>query len=58
MEDEIHAAGHGDAFAAAVDAFEAGRRTRADQSALYDQLIGWGASPEQADDYVDLLMQD
>ncbi|WP_298848882.1 hypothetical protein [uncultured Salinicola sp.] len=57
MEDRIHAAGNGEAMTAAIQTFEAGKRGREDQHVLYDELVRLGAEPEEADEYVDLMMQ-
>jgi hypothetical protein len=58
MEDKIYAAGHHKAFTAAVKKFRSGKKTRNDQLDLYDDLCRWGASAEEADEYINLLMED
>lgn len=57
MEDRIHAEGKGDELVEAIETFEATPKTRADQQILYDELVSLGAQPEEADEYVNLLMQ-
>jgi len=57
MEDRIHAAGNGDELVKATEAFEKSGRGREAQGILYDELIGLGAEPEEADEFVDLMMQ-
>lgn len=57
LEDRIHAAGHGDAFIAACEEFIASRKTREQQYDFYDKLCNWGASPEEADEFTNLMME-
>jgi hypothetical protein len=57
LEDRIHKAGHHEEFSKAVKVFRASRKTNAQQLKLYEQLESWGASSEEADEFVDLLME-
>lgn len=54
LEDRIHAAGKYDQFEKAVKRF---RKTR-DDGEFYDSLCDLGASPEEADEFVNLMMGD
>ncbi len=58
LEDRIHKAGHHDAFSKAVAKFRKSKKSRNDELDLYDKLCGWGASDEEADEFVNLLMED
>lgn len=57
MEDKIHRAGCTDKFTKAVESFLAGSRNRDQEHILYDSITNCGASPEEVDEYIDLLLQ-
>lgn len=57
LEDKIHRNGHHDAFSKAYDKFMAGRKTRGDQHDFYDKLTNWGATPEEADEFINMVME-
>ena len=57
MEDRLHAAGKGPQLIKATETFEASNKTRADEHALYDELVNLGAEPEEADAYVELMLE-
>ena len=62
MEDRIHKAGKHEQFSAAVNRFLAiPKRTRESTSIhehiLYDEITNCGATPEEADEYVNLLLE-
>lgn len=42
---------------AAVTKFQSGRKTRDDEHALYDALTNNGMSPEEADEYINLITE-
>lgn len=58
MEDRIHAAGHGDKFEACFNAFDNSDMSREKQLVFYDELIGFGATPEEADEFINMLIAD
>jgi len=58
MEDRIHANGHHEKFSYAVKAFQKSKKTRQQQFDMYDNLCRWGATSEEADEYINLLMED
>lgn len=60
MEDRIYKAGTYDRFNSAVQKFldtPKSRRGPEQEGELYDEICNCGATPEEADEYVDLLMQ-
>lgn len=57
LEDRIHKAGKHDAFCKAHDKFVKSRKTRNDQLDFYDKLTGWGAEPEEADEFINMVME-
>lgn len=57
MEDRIHAAGNGDELVKAIKKFKSSRKNGADQGAFYDALTNLGATPEEADDYINLFFE-
>lgn len=57
LEDRIHAAGKHDEFRKAHDKFVASRKTRNDQLDFYDTLERLGASSEEADEFVNMVME-
>lgn len=58
LEDRIHKAGKHDEFSKACDKFTASRKTNTDQSIFYDKLCELGAGAEEADEFVNLFMED
>lgn len=58
LEDRICAAGKHDVFSKAVDKFKASRKANTDQSIFYDELCDLGAGAEEADEFVNLFMED
>jgi hypothetical protein len=58
MEDRIYAAGHHEAFSAAINKFRSSKKTRGQQDDLYDRLCNWGATAEEADEFINLLMEE
>lgn len=57
MEDRIYAAGHGDAFSAACAAFSNSSWSRNAQNKFYDELVSFGATEEEADEFISLMME-
>lgn len=57
LEDRIHKAGKHDEFKAALDKFKASRKTRTDQQRLYDKLEQLGAESEEADEFVNMVLE-
>lgn len=58
LEDKIHSNGHGDAFSAAYEAFTNSNMSRKKQHVFYDELRSWGASSEEADEFINLILGD
>lgn len=58
LEDRIYASGKGDEFTKAYDKFMESDRSNRDQQDFYDKLEQLGASPEEADEFVNLVMED
>lgn len=56
LEDRIAADGRHDEFSAAHDKFMLSNRNRAAQQDFYDKLEELGASPEEADEFVNMCM--
>jgi hypothetical protein len=56
FEDSLSRADH-DKFVAGCNTFKASSKTPEDQDILYDVLCSVGASPEQADEWVNLAME-
>lgn len=54
FEDRMFLAGKHGIFSAAVNKFRKSRKSRGDQQNLYDKLFQMGASPEEADEFVDM----
>jgi hypothetical protein len=57
LEDRIHKAGKHDEFSSAYDKFMSSKKTRAQQLDFYDKLSNWGASPEEADEFINMCME-
>lgn len=57
MEDRIHAAGNGDKLRKAINKFKSSKKNGADQGVFYDALTNLGATPEEADDYINLFFE-
>lgn len=58
LEDKIYANGHHDAFSAAYEAFSNSNMDREKQLTFYDELCSWGATPEEADEFINMVMGD
>lgn len=58
LEDRIFASGKNDEFEKAYRKFVKSMRSGRDQQQFYDTLEDLGASPEEADEYVNLMMED
>ena len=58
LEDRIALAGKHDEFSAAIGKFKKSRKNRNDQFILYEKLESLGASGEEADEYVNLMLDD
>ena len=56
LEDKIHSNGHGDAFSAAYEAFTNSNMSREKQHVFYDELCSWGASSEEADEFINSIL--
>jgi hypothetical protein len=56
LEDRIAQSGRHDEFCAAIEKFENSCRTRNDQLILYDKLEELGAYPEEADEFINMIM--
>lgn len=56
LEDRIAAAGKHEEFSKAHEKFMNSRMTRRDQQNYYDKLVALGASAEEADEFVDMVM--
>ncbi len=54
LEDRIYVAGKHEQFSTAVQTFRAGKNTPGTQQELYDVLTDLGASPEEADEFVNM----
>lgn len=54
LEDRVFLAGKHGIFSAAVNKFRKSRKSRENQQDLYDNLCQVGASPEEADEFVDM----
>lgn len=57
LEDRIFASGRHTEFKNALKIFRRSRKTRTDQQILYDELETLGASSEEADEFVNMLME-
>lgn len=57
LEDRIHASGKGDEFTKAYNRFTKSKRSNRDQQDFYDKLEELGASPEEADEFVNMVME-
>lgn len=57
LEDRIYAAGKGDEFGVAYDKFTKSKMTKTDQQDFYDELCRLGASSEEADEFVNMVME-
>lgn len=57
LEDRVYAAGKHDQFSDACEKFEASEKTNTDQTIFYDKLCELGAEPEEADEFVNMLME-
>lgn len=57
LEDRIYAAGKHDEFRKAHAKFVKSRKTRSDQQDFYDKLEQLGASSEEADEFVNMVME-
>ena len=57
LEDRIHQDGNHAKFKAAHERFVKSKRSRNDQQDFYDVLEGLGASPEEADEFVNMVME-
>jgi hypothetical protein len=57
LEDRIYAAGKHDEFLKAHDTFVASKRTNTDQTIFYDKLKDLGANDEEADEFVNMVME-
>jgi Ca2+-binding EF-hand superfamily protein len=57
LEDRIFAAGRHEEFKAAIEAFEKSNRGTVPQQVLYDRLEQLGASPEEADEFVNMVVE-
>lgn len=58
LEDKIHRNGYYEAFEAAYNAFENSDMSREKQLVFHEELCSWGASPEEADEFINLVMGD
>lgn len=56
LEDRIHKEGKHDEFRAAHDKFSKSKRSNTDQSIFYDKLVELGAGDEEADEFVNTVM--
>lgn len=57
LEDRIHKAGKYDEFKKAHKKFTRSKKTWNDHQDFYDKLENLGASPEEADEFVNLFME-
>lgn len=57
MEDRIHKSGNHEKFTAAVSKFRKSPRNRDHEHQFYEALTNCGATPEEADEYIDLYLQ-
>lgn len=57
LEDRICATGKHDEFSAAHKKFTKSKRSRTDQQVFYDKLEQLGASSEEADEFVNMVME-
>jgi hypothetical protein len=57
LEDRIHQDGKHDEFSAAIAKFRKSKKTRDDQQDLYDKLEQLGANPEEADEFVNMELE-
>lgn len=57
LEDKIHHNGHHDAFSKAYDKFERSKKTPEQQHDFYDKLCSWGATAEEADEFINIMME-
>jgi hypothetical protein len=57
LEDRIHQDGKHDEFSAAVNKFRESDHNRTDELELYDKLVELGADPEEADEFVNMEVE-
>ena len=57
MEDRIHKAGKYDEFQQAIERWNDSDKLKAHQQTLYDDLTACGATSEEANEYVDLMLE-
>lgn len=57
LEDRIALAGKHDEFTKVYNEFVNSDKHRIDQQIFYDELEGLGASPEEADEFVNMVME-
>lgn len=58
LEDRICAAGRHNEFKAALKKFRKSKRSNRDQHIFYEQLENLGADPEEADEFINMIMED
>lgn len=58
MEDRIHAEGNCEKLANAIKTFKASKKAGSDQSIFYDALTDLGTTPEEADDYINIFLEE
>lgn len=57
LEDRIHKAGNHSEFKDALTKFQKSKRSWNDQQDLYEKLEHLGALPEEADEFVNMVME-
>lgn len=57
MEDRLYAVGKGEEFRAAIEKFRKSNKRANAQQVLYDELCRLGAYAEEADEYVNLMVE-